>query len=254
MFQFVIHGGTDRGLIRKNNEDSIVFCHFENSNAVLAAVADGVGGYEGGEVASKLAVQTLEHVVKNAVLQSESGGGFSEQWMERLLIHALETINQQVIDQQSLDSELSSMATTLVTLLLKDDQFTLANLGDSRCYRVRNGEIQQLSKDHTVAQQMLDNGAIDQQQYIQSPYHHVLSKGIGLENQLTPYVYSSRCLEGDVFLLCSDGLSNLLNDDQILAVLCGEEDGQVCVDELITLANDAGGVDNISVVLVKCVG
>ncbi|MDH5484192.1 MAG: protein phosphatase 2C domain-containing protein [Gammaproteobacteria bacterium] len=254
MSHFEIQGGTDRGLVRKNNEDSIVYCQFDDANAALAAVADGVGGYEGGEVASKLAVDTLEQMISIDVLQRENTGGFTEQWLENQLVHALVNINQQVIDQQSQDQLLSSMSTTLVALLFKDNQFTLANLGDSRCYRIRNREIQLLSKDHTVAQQMLDNGAISQAQYMQSPYHHVLSKGIGLENVITPAMYSSMWVAGDVFLLCSDGLTNTLSDDEILAVVSGASDLQGCVDELITRANDAGGGDNISVVLVRCLG
>lgn len=251
MVRFNIYGGSDRGLVRKNNEDSIACVQFEHAPVVLALVADGVGGYEGGEVASKLAVDSIHDHVRKSVLQAKSGGGFTEQWMEQVLDLAIREANEQILDQREQDPQLGSMATTIVAAVAKDHRLSLAYMGDSRCYLWRDQRLQQLSHDHTVAQQMVDEGGFDQQQLQFLPYHHVLSRALGLEDEARPDCQILEIRDADIFLLCSDGLTNCLSDEEITDILARTSDIHACGEELIASANDAGGTDNISVVLLQ---
>lgn len=251
MFNIEIYGGSDRGLVRENNEDSIGYMLFDSANVAVALVADGVGGHAGGEVASAITVEVIKEQVRKSVLQATSGGGYSEHWLEQVLNNSFAHANKEIKNQQALDKSLEGMATTIVAALIKDDQISIAHVGDSRCYLWRDKKLIQITKDHTVAQEMVDSGALDEQQAKSHPYSHVLSQAIGLERVLDidiqRYVFNTN----DMYLLCSDGLTNCLNDEEIAKVLIECTDIQMCADELIIRANDNGGVDNISVVLVS---
>ncbi|HEY9050930.1 MAG TPA: protein phosphatase 2C domain-containing protein [Gammaproteobacteria bacterium] len=251
MLQLQLYGGTDRGLVRKNNEDSIGFTQFEQAPITLAMVADGVGGYNGGEIASRLAVDNIEGYIRNAITQAVNGGGYTEHWMEQVLANSIEHANRIITTQQQQDQALNKMACTIVSVLIKDDQLALAYLGDSRCYRWRYQSLQLLTHDHTVAQQMLDQNIISQQDYRFSPYHHVLSHALGLDAIAQAKVDVMTMYSGDRYMLCSDGLTNCLTDDEIADVMLSYTDIQQCTEELITKANDNGGHDNISVVLLQ---
>ncbi|VAW66228.1 Protein serine/threonine phosphatase PrpC, regulation of stationary phase [hydrothermal vent metagenome] len=244
-------GGTDKGRVRQQNEDSILLCEFEHSEVTLFVVADGVGGHEGGAIASKLAVDSLKHTVSKAVLQANSGGGYAENWLSHTLQQAIEEANQTIIEQQQ--TRYSEMATTVVALLVRANDVVLSHLGDSRCYQFKPGEIRQLTEDHTMLQKLLDAGDINQQQFDNSPMHHIISQALGLVKQpqvvVTPLALMPE--QSTVFLLCSDGLTNCISDAQIHYVLLSKTELNDCVDELITRANDNGGIDNISAVIVK---
>ncbi|MCW8955551.1 MAG: protein phosphatase 2C domain-containing protein [Gammaproteobacteria bacterium] len=251
MMHVEIYGGTDRGLQREHNEDAIRHAQFDQARISLALVADGVGGHAGGEIASRLAADVMDNYITSCVTQAVSGGGYSEHWLQQSLASAIQRANREIISGQQ-DTSLASMATTIVSILIKDQQLVLGYLGDSRCYRWRDGKLQQITQDQTLAQQMLDQGIINQKQYMVSPYHHVLSRALGLGEISTVDIHLHKILDGDIFLLCSDGLTNCLSDSSITEILISRSDITQATEELITCANDAGGVDNISVVLVKC--
>ena len=253
MAMLQLYGGTDRGLVRKSNEDSIGYVRYDHSPVALAVVADGVGGHEGGEVASKLAIETIDAYVRKAVLRAGSGGGYNDHWLEQTLSAAVEEANQKIVAQRKLQKSLASMATTAVAVLLKEHQLVLANLGDSRCYRWRRQQLELLSHDHTVAQQLIDKGNLNEEQVQHTPYHHVLVRALGLDDAADVDTRSLETEAGDTYLLCSDGLTNCLTDQQIADILASKTDIDACTEELIASANDAGGVDNISVVLVRVV-
>jgi protein phosphatase len=251
MAQFSLYGGSDRGLVRKNNEDSIRYQQFEHAPVVLAVVADGVGGHEGGEIASALAVDSIEAHVRKCVLQATSGGGYGDPWPQQILLDAIEEANQLIHQQRQQQRQLASMATTVVAALILEHRLALANLGDSRCYLWREQQLQLLSHDHTVAQQMIDDGNFNEQQMKFTPYHHVLSRALGMDLLAEVDVRSMDTQGDDIYLLCSDGLTNCLSDEQIADILRRKADIDDCTEELIASANDAGGNDNISVVLVR---
>ena len=252
MFRFEIYGGTDKGLVRENNEDSIGYELYSNNDIALAVVADGVGGYEGGEIASRITVEIIKESVGKSFMLVKSGAGYSENWMQQALLGSFAEANDEIIRQQKIDKHLHRMASTVVAVLCRENNLVLSHYGDSRCYRLRNNELIQLTRDHSMAQQMLDDGILTEDNYNMSPYHHIINHAMGLEQTVVAEATEYSLEHEDVFLLCSDGLTNCLNDKKIHAVMNNYSDIQLCVDELIAQANDAGGVDNISVVVVKC--
>jgi len=251
MVSLNLYSGTDTGLVRENNQDSLAVHSWQDEAISMAMVADGVGGYTGGEIASRLAVDSILQQLEKRIQQARSGGGFGQHWMADVLRETVHYANQQILEQQHQSLDLKRMSTTLVMLLFKDDQFSLTHQGDSRCYRLRHSNLEQLTTDHTLAQEMLDEGAIDQRAFEHSPYHHVLSQGLGLADELGQTIHQEALQAGDLFLLCSDGLTNCVSDAVIQTVLNQSIEPQQMVDELIAQANDNGGIDNISVVLVE---
>jgi len=245
------YGGTDIGRVRQKNEDSILCCEFEHSDVCLLVVADGVGGHAGGDIASKLAVDTMQETVAKAILQANSGGGYAENWLQLTLKHAVEEANNAILKQQTEQAELRQMATTVVAMLVRPQVVALSYLGDSRCYQYVDDLFVQITEDHTMLQQMLNDGMIDQQEFDSLPLHHMISQALGLTNHPQVKVNVVDFPENAMFLLCSDGLTNCVSDAQIEHVLSSSEDLTSCVDQLITHANDNGGVDNISVIVVR---
>jgi len=252
MMHVEIYGGTDRGLQRDHNEDAIRHAQFDQARISLALVADGVGGHAGGDIASQLAADVMDNYVTSCVSRALDSGAYAEHWLQKTLANAIQRANREIATGQQSDTLLAGMATTIVSVLIKDEHLALGYLGDSRCYRWRNNKLQQISRDQTLAQQMLDQGVIDQKQFLVSPYHHVLSRALGLAEISEVDIHLHELLDDDVFLLCSDGLTNCLGDPSISEILAARSDISQATEELITCANDAGGVDNISVVLLKC--
>lgn len=246
-------GGTDRGKVRAKNEDSILMSGFEHSDVVLLVVADGVGGHKGGQVASKLSVDSIHEFVGKSVLQAHSGGGYGSDWLELTLSHAIFETNSRLIKQQQENIDLNNMATTVVAMLFHDNEFVISYLGDSRCYQFHDETLVQLTEDHTMLQKLLNEGKINQQEFETMPMHHMISQALGLSPEPDVQVSRVVCDNKTSYLLCSDGLTNCVSDEQIQAVLSKNEQLESAVDELITQANDNGGIDNISVVLVKSV-
>lgn len=236
--------------MREQNEDRVLISQFEHSDVILLVVADGVGGHAGGEVASQLCIDQLQQSVAKAVLQAHSGGGYGEHWLTQSLQQAVLDANQQIIKQQHQQPALANMATTVVALLVKQQTAVLCHLGDSRCYCYQQ-QLQQLTVDHTVLQDMLNDGQIDQQTFELSPMHHVISRALGLHAQPKLDCQLIKLQPTQRYLLCSDGLTDCVSDAQIQHLLERYQDVDECVDELIKLANDHGGPDNVSVVVLS---
>ena len=244
-------GGTDIGRVRQQNQDSILMAGFKHSDAVLLLVADGVGGHKGGEVASKLAVDTMQAYVAKAIMLAQSGGGYSADWLILTLKNAIADANLKIMEQQKINPDLSDMATTIVAMFIHGKEVAISHLGDSRCYQFFQNSFKQLTEDHTMLQKLLNEGKIKQHEFEVMPMHHIISQAIGLVDN--PDIQTSRLefKQNLIYLLCSDGLTNCVSDEQIQIILEKNEFLESAVDELITKANDNGGVDNISVVLVK---
>lgn len=242
--------GSDRGRVREQNEDRVLISEFEHSDVTLLVVADGVGGHAGGEVASQLCIDQLQQSVAKAVLQAHSGGGYGEHWLTQTLQQAVLDGNQQIIKAQQQQPSLANMATTVVAMLIKQQFAALCHLGDSRCYCYQQ-QLRQLTTDHTLLQDMLNDGQIDQQTFELSPMHHVISRALGLHESPQLDLQLIELQPNQRYLLCSDGLTDCVSDAQIEHELEQSSDVGQCVDELIKLANDHGGPDNISVVLLS---
>jgi len=243
--------GSDRGKVREQNQDSVLISKFEHSDVILLQVADGVGGYAGGEVASKLTVEVMQASVAKAILLANSGAGYASDWLEATLQHAIKEANLQLIKQQSLLADLADMATTIVAMLIHNNSLVIGHLGDSRCYQLNNNHLTQLTEDHTALQKLLNEGKINQQEFEVLPMHHVISQAVGLIKTPEIKLHKMSLKQHSCYLLCSDGLTNCVSDAQIQHILNKKNSLENLVDELIVSANDNGGADNISVVIMK---
>lgn len=231
-------GATDVGLVRANNQDSFLVTE------ALFAVADGMGGHAGGEIASQVALTTLEHE-------------FTERSTDGL-VDAVEAANEAVLERSLDDPDLSGMGTTLcAAAVVTDDDgeehLGLVNVGDSRIYWFHGQELEQLSHDHKLVQEMVDAGEISADEAAEHPQRNILTRALGLASNLPVDRWVVSPLAGDRFLLCSDGLYEEVGDGAIAAALRRLEDPTEAAEELVRLANTEGGSDNITVVIVDVV-
>ncbi len=225
------------GLVRQGNEDSGFY------SPQLIAVADGMGGHAAGEVASRIAVQVLQRLAPT--LASES---IDEDSIEDLLMHSLHSIDEEITAVTNEDIEKRGMGTTLTALLIRDNQISLLHVGDSRCYRLRGNTLEQLSNDHTVIQELLDQGAISEAEAAEHPQRSMLTQALRGDGDVTPVLQMYEVKKGDRYLLCSDGLSGVLTDKEIKVGLKKSDK-----DEAIKFLSDAtyinGAPDNVTILI-----
>jgi PPM family protein phosphatase len=229
---------TDTGLRRKRNEDSVLVLE----SAGLFVVADGMGGYRGGELASQLAVTTIGDAFRRHAFEGEPHENIPVQASE--LARSIQMANAAILETAKQRPELEGMGTTLCAARFSPNKkrVFLGHVGDSRCYRLRDGVLTQMTADHTMA----DHG-------VQGPESAHLSRAVGIWPTVPIDIIMAVPLPHDVYLLCSDGLTKMLNDEIIANVLRAEEDLKAAVERLILFANSRGGKDNITVVLVRVV-
>ncbi len=224
---------TDIGRVREGNEDSFLI------EPPLYAVADGMGGHRGGEVASQLALETVERMFR------EGHGTLEEQIREA---------NRAVFSRSAEDRSVAGMGTTLTAVLVREGEVHLAHVGDSRAYLLRAGALRQLTQDHTLVNRMLKAGEITEAEAEVHPHRNVLTRVVGTEPDVSVDEHDVGLIEGDRLLLCSDGLTNMVTEDQIQAILeATPTNPQEAADRLVRAANRAGGVDNITVVVLDLV-
>ncbi|MBM7705362.1 protein phosphatase [Chryseomicrobium aureum] len=235
---------TDVGKKRAINEDYLQV--FEKSKGMtLAVLADGMGGHNAGDVASELAVRFLVDRFQKSSLQVESEETHVSKW----LTEAYEGANDRISTIAESDPACKGMGTTLIAAVFQDRKVTFAHIGDSRVYLYSKGEIHPLTKDHSYVNVLLDSGEIDEEQAKTHPRKNMLMKAIGTEISIDPDILTVTMREGEYVLMCSDGLSNMLSSEQIVHVLQTEATLTAKADTLVTLANDQGGEDNISLIL-----
>lgn len=241
---------TDRGQVRGNNEDAFRFGPVDLAGAPgawLALVADGMGGHEGGEVASLTAVE--------AFWAEMAASGCPGPWEDRL-IRAVQAANMAIAHRAAANPSLAGMGTTLTAAWLEPDLFTIVHVGDSRAYLWRGGRLQRLTVDHSVAEELVQGGHLDREQARFHPQRHVLTRALGTgEHQAVDLVRGNLC-PGDTILLCTDGLSGTLSDPELAALLAtgralpdGGPDQIASI--LVAAANSRGGNDNITVVVIE---
>jgi protein phosphatase len=235
---FAWGAATDVGRVRHINQDSLV------ARFGLYAVADGMGGHTAGEVAAEIAVEVFE--THGAIVSTQD------------LIQAVHAMNAAIMERADAEPELSGMGTTLCALALvvngEQERLALANVGDSRIYVYAGDELQQLTEDHSLVAQLVRDGTLTESQADRHPQRNVLTRALGIDPDVAVDAWEVLPFAGDRFVLCSDGLSNELTDDQIAAVLRRLADPQEAANELVRLANENGGRDNITVVVVDIIG
>ena len=241
-------GATDIGQRRDNNEDNILV----DRHHYLAIIADGMGGHNAGEVASQIATDvTSQFLIAGLHIEGKSEGAFSTaEPLQDLMEKSIQLANRKIVEESGNDEEKSGMGTTIACLLFCNNWFVIGNIGDSRCYRFRDGKISQLSEDHSWIQGMIEQGRIKKEDAKHHPQRGLLLQALG-NSKVEPY-FTTGCLQvGDVYVLCSDGLTEVVSNNTIGFVLNQDGSPQKTADKLVELANENGGPDNISVVVAK---
>lgn len=223
---------TDIGRARERNEDSMLV------KEPLFAVADGMGGHRGGDVASAMTLEALQGV--DLSTDGQLAG----------LVEEIREANRAVLERGAADDALRGMGTTVTAIVVDDGTAYLAHVGDSRAYLLRDGVLQQLTEDHTLVQRMVREGKITSEQAERHPQRSILTKALGVDDALDPYELTFDVHEGDRILICSDGLTGMIREDRIQEIIDAEPDPQAAADELVEAANQAGGDDNITVIVI----
>ncbi len=231
---------TDVGKRRQDNED----CHAVVPDLGLYLVADGMGGHKGGRVASRLA---CEEAVRAVGVLDDSSGSLVERLRE-----AVTRANREVFEAARHDPELSGMGTTFVGMMFDTQRLALAHVGDSRAYVLRGGRLRPLSDDHSVVGEMLRRHEITEEDAREHPHRHVLTRALGVGATVDPQLAEMTPLPDDLFILCSDGLTSHIRDDEIEKRVRDARDLATAARDLVDAANHAGGLDNITVVLIRC--
>ena len=252
-----VRAKTHTGLVRKENEDS----HLVLDELGLLAVADGMGGHAHGEVASALAVKTLRDAfaaqearstIEEAFQASMDEGRLGkDEALERYLLRtAIENANLAIHDKARADEALRSMGTTIVAFYLFNGGAWIANVGDSRLYRFRDGELSQITEDHSLINEYLKLNLLTREQARAFPMKNIIVRALGLAEWVEVDTFEIDVAPGDLYLLCSDGLSDLVPEEDISTLMSGD-DGDAIVEGLTQAALDAGGLDNITVLLAR---
>lgn len=229
---------SDKGLRRDSNQDSCLI----NKDLGLFIVADGMGGHSGGEVASSIAVETVEKIFKNVEEQKSNP--------RETLTKAYESASQKIFDRAANESpELAGMGTTMVVACTHEKTIYIGNVGDSRCYLFKKPYLWQITEDHSLVNEQLRAGLLTEEQSKSFVGRNVITRSVGYEREVRPDVLERQIEPGEIYLICSDGLSGLVSDEKISQILCQnppEKMAKACVDQ--ALAN--GGDDNVTVLIV----
>jgi protein phosphatase len=231
---------SDQGKVRTSNEDSYAV----SAKHRLFLVADGMGGHAAGEVASQIAASTVEEIV---ALRSGS-----ERDPQEALRLAVEEANSRIYEAARIKREFAGMGSTLTVLAFRDDHYYIAHVGDSRAYLLRQGVLDQLTRDHSLVWQLLESGVLRKDELASHPQKNLITRSIGPHPNVEVDLERGEAREGDVFLLCSDGLTDVVSDENIRAQLSNAgRSPQEIGDTLVAMANGHGGPDNVTVVVVR---
>lgn len=228
-------GSTHVGLVRDHNEDAFLL------DGPLFVVADGMGGHNGGEVASGTTIETFHGARKGLAVDPNPVTRLAE---------VAQAANRAVFSKASGDPELARMGTTLTAAMARDGRLFIAHVGDSRCYRLRDGRLDQLTVDHTLVGEFVREGRITEEQARTHPQRSIITRALGVEPAVPIDSITLEVANGDRFLICSDGLYGMLYDEEILSYLTAVPEPQQCAEQLIDAANRAGGEDNTTVIIV----
>lgn len=256
-------GKTDSGLVRSNNEDTFLI----KPGMGFCLVADGMGGAAAGELASRIFAETALEVFLKAQGRSETeiqGKAQttidnsddvtiirSETEIPKRVQTAFILANKKILDHVNKTPQHEGMGCTAELIAFSDDNFVIGHLGDSRIYRIRNGQLKQLTKDHSLVQDQIDQGLISPEEARSHSLRNVITRAVGIEKSFELDMLRGKTTSGDLFLLCSDGLTDMVDDNLIRKVLSSPIDLSQKTEKLVEMANSAGGRDNITVVLTE---
>ena len=244
-------GDTNVGLKRNHNEDSL---HLPSEDG-LALVADGMGGHASGEIASQMAVETVVEFFKSTQDDYQITWPFKldrpYRYDTNRLVTAIKLANVRIYEAAQREAQYRGMGTTLVGALFLDDQVLIGHVGDSRVYRMRDGRLDQITEDHSLLNDYIKMKKLSTEEIANFPHKNVIVRALGMKDTVQVDVHNEAPRVGDVYLLCTDGLSGMITDQDISQALAGEGDLEKATEHLIEAANRAGGADNITVVLAR---
>ena len=244
--RFDMTSATDVGRVRSHNEDSIA----SDPEIGIATLADGMGGYNAGEVASGMAVAMVPADMRK-LMTSQTLQGLSDEAVQKVIAAQASKVNTAIYTAAQSQNQYSGMGTTLVIAYWHGDRVTVGHLGDSRCYRLRGDAITALTRDHSWIQEQIDAGVMTYEQARASKKKNLVTRACGIDPNVIPEVHTHDVLPGDIYVLCSDGLYDMVPDEDIhLTVSSLKSNLPLAAQQLLQQANDAGGRDNISVILV----
>ena len=238
---------THPGRSRHNNEDSVTF----DDATGLGVLADGMGGYNAGEIASSMATTLIKAELTHWL--SKAGEQASGREVRRALETAVDNANRSIHAAARANPEYSGMGTTLVVGVFHGEKLVLGHVGDSRCYRLRRGQFLRVTKDHSLLQEQMDAGMLTPAQAALSPLKNLVTRAMGVENEVQVEITELHVEVGDIYLMCTDGLSDMMDDTAIADILQKSSPLTQLADELVALANKNGGRDNITVLLMQAV-
>jgi PPM family protein phosphatase len=246
-------GQTDTGRVREHNEDTIA----SDVDVGLLVLADGMGGYNAGEVASGIAVKTITNLVREGLAREDLGALDKATGLTRpsiVLRDAITRANKIIYQTARSQAECEGMGTTVVAALFYDNRISIAHVGDSRLYRQRGSQISQVTMDHSLLQELVDRGFYSPEEAQRAANKNYVTRALGVEPQVEVEVQEHPVDKGDIFILCSDGLSDMVEDEDIrLTISTFGANLDTVAKQLIQLANENGGRDNVSVVLAQAV-
>ena len=235
---------TDIGKMRNMNQDCI-YVSPDDESLKLFILADGMGGYNGGEVASRLAVESAKNYIKSYFSSIQ----LDKDSIMQFLKEAVDFTNKTVYQRSREEKELEEMGTTLEICLIHSNKIFIAHVGDSRVYRIRKNFIRKLTTDHSYVENLVKDGTITREQAYKHPKKNMLTQAIGCEPEVNPEILVKGFLKDDILLICSDGLTNMVSENEIFGIV--RTDVKKANEVLVSRANDNGGIDNISVIIVE---
>jgi PPM family protein phosphatase len=247
LVHYTAAAATDRGRKRASNEDAFGF----SVEHGVYLVCDGMGGAAAGEIASSLAVEEMVRLLEH---DDGDANGSRVTSMPLLAEEAIAQANEAIFSRSQHNEKLSGMGTTLVGLLTEERHVWVFNVGDSRCYLMRNGRLEQITLDHSLVEEQVRLGRMSRSEALRSPLRNVITRALGTQNRVTPDIFELEPEPGDLFLLCSDGLTRELTDALIESMLGVELPLDVLCTRLVEAAKKAGGNDNITCILVRASG
>lgn len=241
----IFYGLSDKGMVRESNQDAFLIDCQEEKGLAFVAVCDGMGGVTGGEIASAIAVDAF----KDNIGSLETGSLKSKNRREILLKNTVKKANEQIFEEALNNPKIFGMGTTFVAAVCHGSSVTIANVGDSRAYLIDEDKITQITKDHSLVNEMLENGEISKREATLHPNKNVITRALGVDTKVECDIFNITVKKGQYILFCSDGLTNEVSDLEIHFEICNENTVEGACRSLTEIAKAHGGHDNITVVI-----
>ena len=238
-----IFAKSDVGKAREVNQDSY-YVSRPSEDVALCILADGMGGYNGGEIASKLAIVSAKNYIESNFAEIEH----NKETILKLIKDAIEYANMIVFEKSKEDETLTGMGTTIEICLIYNNRVFIGHIGDSRIYRIRKEFMRKLTTDHSYVQKLIKEGKITKEEALNHPKKHMITRALGCTSFVEPDITVKGFQKGDILVITSDGLTNMVSDEEIFNVT--KENIETSVERLVQMANDAGGIDNITTIII----